>query len=56
MGFIRYCFMLFFKSDEVRKKLAKATPRAIPFVGTASAVGLTYWEMQHYCNDIKEFK
>ena len=44
------------KLDRAKKKLAKATTSAIPFVGTASVVGMTYWEMENYCNDIKEFK
>lgn len=44
------------KLNRAKKKLAKATTSAIPFVGTASVIGVTYWEMQNYCNDIKEFK
>ena len=44
------------KLSRAKKKLGKATVSAIPFVGTASVVGVTYWEIQNYCNDIKEFK
>ena len=44
------------KLSRAKKKLAKATTSAIPFIGTASVVGTTYWEMENYCNDIKEFK
>ena len=44
------------KLSRAKKKLGKATVSAIPFIGTASVVGMTYWEMQNYCNDIKEFK
>lgn len=44
------------KLDRAKKKLTKATTSAIPFIGTVSVVGMTYWEMENYCNDIKEFK
>lgn len=44
------------KLSRAKKKIAKATTSAIPFIGTASVVGMTYWEMENYCNDIKEFK
>ena len=43
------------KLNRAKKNLAKATASAIPFVGTASVVGMTYWQMKNYCNDIREF-
>lgn len=44
------------KLSRAKNKLGKATTSAVPFIGTASVVGMTYWEMENYCNDIKEFK
>lgn len=44
------------KINRTKHKLAKASIGAIPFVGTVAVVGLTYDEIQGYCQDIKDYK
>lgn len=44
------------KITRAKHKLAKASVGVLPFIGTAAVVGLTYDELQGYCQDIKEYK
>ena len=44
------------KLNRAKEKLAKASVGAIPFVGTAAVLTLTYSEIEDYCKDIKEYK
>ena len=44
------------KLSRAKHKIGKAAIGVMPFVGTAAVSGLTYTEIQGYCDDLKEYR